>query len=156
VCHRLTRSQQFLVLVCPSYAPYNGTNQSHCLRQRLRGAAYARSHVGELPDHRMPPGSWTAYPGFCAQSGCGFNAQAGVPVTLTAGRTTKANLTTSFLLPGQALLAGTVTVLNAPTGFSNPVGVERRCQPGTTTCQTFYVSSGTQFDFVAQGAVTTE
>jgi len=139
--------QQFLVLVCPSYAPYNGTNQSIACVNGYAAPPTPGATSASYQITGLPPGSWTAYPGFCAQSGCGFNAQAGVPVTLTAGRTTKANLTTSFLLPGQALLAGTVTVLNAPTGFSNPVGVSA-CQPGTTTCQTFYVSSGTQFDFV--------
>ena len=96
----------------------------------------------------LPQGSWTAYPGFCAQSGCGFSAAGRRPgAALTAGRTTRANLATSFLLPGQALLSGTVSVLGVPVGFTNPVGVNV-CQSGTSTCQTFYVSSGTQFNFV--------
>jgi hypothetical protein len=146
--------QQFLVLLCPSYAPYNGTTQSEaCVNgyapPPTPGATSATYQITGLP-----PGSWTAYPGFCAQSGCGFNAQAGVPVTLTAGKTTRANLATSFLLPGQALLSGTVTVLRPPSGFSNAVGVSA-CPAGTSTCQTFYVSSGTRFDFVLKAGTYT-
>jgi hypothetical protein len=146
--------QQFLVLLCPSFAPYNGTNQSIAC---VNGYATPPSSGATSATYQitgLPPGSWTAYPGFCAQTGCGFNAQAGVPVTFRAGRTTSANLTTSFLLPGQALLSGSVSVLRAPSGFTNPVGVSA-CQQGMTTCQTFYVSSGTRFNFVLKAGTYT-
>jgi hypothetical protein len=138
--------QQFLVLLCPSFAPYNGTNQSAACVNGYAAPPSPGATSANYAITGLPPGIWTAYPGFCAQTGCGFNSQAGVPVTLTAGRTTRANLTTSFLLPGQALLAGTVAVVHAPPRFSDPVGVSA-CQAGTTTCQTLYVSSGTQFNF---------
>jgi hypothetical protein len=139
--------QQFMVLLCPSYAPYDGVNQPVVCVNGYGQSATPGATSATYDITGLPPGSWTAYPGFCAQSGCGFNAQAGVTVTLTAGQTTTANLSTPFLLPGQALLSGTVTVLSAPAGFSDPVGVSA-CQVGTSNCQTFYVPSGNQFDLV--------
>jgi hypothetical protein len=95
--------------------------------------------------------AWTAYPGFCAQSGCGFNAKKGVSVTLTPGGSSTANVSTDFLLPGQALLTGTISVTGAPTGFADEVGVTA-CpvgqQSGPVGCDSFYGLSGNRYDMV--------
>lgn len=146
--------QQFMILLCPSFAPYNGTTQSIACVNGYATPPSAGATSATYQITGLPPGSWTAYPGFCAQTGCGFNAQDGVPVTFQAGRTTRANLTTSFLLPGQALLSGSVSVRRAPPGFTNPVGVTA-CQQGTTPCQTFYVTSGNRFNFVLKAGAYT-
>ncbi|HWD55080.1 MAG TPA: hypothetical protein VG346_08145 [Acidimicrobiales bacterium] len=144
--------EQLMVLVCPSYAPYTGGSQPIACVNGYAQPSSPGATSAPYDITGLPPGSWTAYPGFCAQTGCGFNQQAGVPVTLSAGKTTTANLSTPFLLPGQALLSGTVTVLDAPSGFSDPVGVSA-CHAGTSNCQTFYVPSGDQFDLVLQAGV---
>ena len=90
----------------------------------------------------LPAGSWTAYPGYCTEYGCATNAEAGTPVTLVAGRTAKANLTTPFLIPGEGLLSASVTVTGAPAGFDDQVAVTA-CPTGTTDeCQTFYADEG--------------
>ena len=96
--------------------------------------------------------TWTAYPGYCAQSGCGFNAKKGVAVALTPGGSGTANVSTNFLLPGEALLTGTVSVTGAPTGFSDEVGVTA-CPAGGQSgalsyCHTFYGLSGNRYTMV--------
>ena len=134
--------QELSVLLCPSYAPYNGVDQSiACVNDYSDGSGNSITSwnykIGGLP-----AGSWTAYPGYCTEYGCAINAEAGTPVTLVAGGTAKADLTTPFLIPGEGLLSATVTVTGAPAGFDDEVAVTA-CPTGTTDeCQTFYPDEG--------------
>jgi hypothetical protein len=129
------------VLLCPSFAPYDGVSPSlACVsgngRPSFSGAGTAPYQVTGLP-----PGAWTAYPGYCTQFGCVTNANAGKALTLVAGRTTRANLTTPFILPGEGLLTGTVTVTGAPPGFSDPAALSA-CPVGGGQCETFFGYGG--------------
>ncbi len=136
--------QQLTVLLCPSYAPFDGTFASIACVSGFSGQS------GDKGTYRitgLPPGPWVAYPSFCTFSGEGFfqcftNAKAGKAVTLTGGATATADLTTPFLVPGNGLLSGKVTVTGAPSGFSDPVAVQA-CQK--QNCQTFSVSPGDTF-----------
>jgi hypothetical protein len=122
--------QSISVLLCPSYAPYNGQNPSSIACVTSYGQqAPQKPYSGTYQVTGLPPGSWTAYPGYCTEFGCAINAKAGSAVTLTSGATTVADLTTPFLTPDEGILTGTVTVTGAPAGFSDPVGVAA-CQPG--------------------------
>jgi hypothetical protein len=145
--------EQLSVLLCPSYAPYNGVSPSiACVNGYgsnltvSNGTATASYSLSGLP-----PVTWTAYPSFCAQSGCGTNAKKGVTVTLAPGGSGTANVSTSFLLPGQALLTGTISVTGAPTNFSDEVGVTACLlnQTGVVTpCSQFYGISGNSYALV--------
>ena len=128
--------------MCPSYAPYNGVDQSiACVSDYSDGSGNPITSWA-YKVNGLPAGSWTAYPGYCTEYGCATNAEAGTPVTLVAGRTAKANLTTPFLIPGEGLLLASVTVTGAPAGFDDQVAVTA-CPTGTTDeCQTFYVDEG--------------
>jgi hypothetical protein len=162
------------VLLCPSYAPYNGVTPSIAcvtdgssstgstttttpLETSSSKAITAPTVTGDgtvsasYSVSGLPPVTWTAYPGYCAESGCGFNAKKGVTVNLTPGGSGTANVSTDFLLPGQALLTGTISVTGAPTGFADEVGVTA-CplgqQSGPTACDSFYGLSGNRYDMV--------
>ena len=133
--------QNLSVLLCPSFSPYDGVSPSiACVsgygQPSISGAGTAPYQVTGLP-----PGAWTAYPGYCTQFGCVVNAKAGKALTLVAGRTTRANVTTPFILPGEGLLVGTVTVTGAPPGFSEPTALSA-CQVGGGTCETFFGYGG--------------
>ncbi len=144
--------EQLSVLLCPSYAPYNGVSSSiACVNGYgsnmtvSNGTATASYSLSGLP-----PVMWTAYPSFCAESGCGTNARKGVAVTLTPGGSGTANVSTNFLLPGQALLTGTISVTGAPTDFSDEVGVTA-CPQGQSAvigCHEFYGISGNGYAMV--------
>ncbi len=152
------------VLLCPSFAPYNGVTPSiACVTTSEPGGGSTTTTTttplaptgGTLSApysvSGLPPITWTAYPGYCAQSGCGYNANKGVTVHLTPGGIGTANVSTNFLLPGQALLTGTISVTGAPTGFADEVGVSA-CplgqQSGSFACHTFYGLSGNRYDMV--------
>jgi hypothetical protein len=115
--------KKLTVVVCPSAVAFSGgTVPSGCASRSVKpspkGSATAPYSVPNLP-----AGSWTAYPGFCARSGCVTHTGNKQTVTLTKGKTTTLNLSTPFLLFGQALLYGTVTVTGAPSGFEATLGV---------------------------------
>ncbi len=134
--------QELSVLLCPSYAPYNGVDQSiACVNDYSDGNGNSITSWN-YKISGLPAGSWTAYPGYCTEYGCPINAQAGTPVTLVAGRTAKANLTTPFLIPGEGLLSATVTVTGAPAGFDDQVAVTACPTDTTDQCQTFYPDEG--------------
>jgi hypothetical protein len=141
------------VLLCPSFAPYNGVAPSiACVTGNGSPISNANGTVtAPYSVTGLPPVTWTAYPGYCAQSGCGYNAKKGVTVNLTPGGSSTANVSTDFLLAGQALLTGTISVTGAPTGFADEVGVTA-CpvgQPsGPVACNTFYGLSGNRYDLV--------
>ena len=82
----------------------------------------------------LTAGSWTAYPGFCARSGCVTHTGDKQTAKLTKGKTTTLNLSTSFFLFGQALVYGTVSVNGAPSGFT-PTSGASACQVGSSTCE---------------------
>ncbi len=161
------------MLLCPSFAPYNGVTPSiACVTDGSPSGsttttttplATASSKTITAPAvtgdgtatasysvSGLPPVTWTAYPGYCAESGCGFNAKKGVTVNLTPGGSSTANVSTNFLLPGQALLTGTISVTGAPTGFADEVGVTA-CpvgQSGSVGCDSFYGLSGNRYVMV--------
>jgi hypothetical protein len=130
--------QELSVLLCPSYAPYNGLDQSiACVSDYSDGNSNSITSWN-YKISGLPAGSWTAYPGYCTEYGCPVNAEAGTPVTLVAGHTAKADLTTPLLFSGEGLLSATVNVTGAPAGFDDQVAVTA-CPTGTTDqCQTFY------------------
>jgi hypothetical protein len=135
--------QELSVLLCPSYAPYNGVDQSiACVSDYSDGSGNSITSWN-YKISGLPAGSWTAYPGYCTEYGCPINAEAGTPVTLVAGHhKAKANLTTPFLFSGEGLLSATVTVTGTPAGFDDQVAVTA-CPTGTTDeCQTFYPDEG--------------
>jgi hypothetical protein len=136
--------QEFTVLLCPSYAPYNGVTSSIACVNSYNIASSPGATSSTYSITGLPPGSWTAYPGYCAQFGCETNAAAGRAFTLWSGLTRTQDLSTRFIIPGKGFLSGTVTVTGAPTGFADPVGVTA-CQAGTTSCQSFYGTSGNSF-----------
>ncbi len=144
--------EQLSVLLCPSFAPYNGVSPSIACVNGY-GSSVTMSNGTATSSYSLsglPPVTWTAYPSFCAESGCGTNAKKGVSVTLTPGGSGTANVTTSFLLPGQALLTGTISVTGAPPDFSDEVGVTA-CPPaesGVTSCREFYGVSGNRYAMV--------
>ncbi len=127
------------VLLCPSYAPYNGTSASLTC---VNGYGNQQGNSSPYAVTGLPPGTWIAYPGFCSEFGCFTNAKAGKTVTLVAGDTATLDLTTPFVTPGNGLLSGTVTVTGAPSGFSDPVAVSA-CQG--PNCETYSVSTGNTF-----------
>jgi hypothetical protein len=145
--------EQLSVLLCPSYAPYNGVSQSIAcvngygsdITETPTGTATASYALTGLP-----PVTWTAYPSFCAESGCGTNAKRGVTVTLSPGGSGTADVSTDFLLPGQALLTGTISVTGAPAGFSDEVGVTAcpESSSGLNACHDFYGFSGNRYSLV--------
>jgi hypothetical protein len=83
----------------------------------------------------LPPGAWTAYPGYCTQYGCATGA-ASKPVVTKAGRTTQAKLSTPYQIPSNGLLNATVAVSGGPAGFTPPTGIDA-CQVSglDTICQ---------------------
>jgi hypothetical protein len=144
--------EQLSVLLCPSFAPYNGTSPSiACVNGYGSNMTVSNgTAIASYSLSGLPPLTWTAYPSFCAESGCGTNANKGVSVTLTPGGSGTANVTTSFLLPGQALLTGTISVTGAPPDFSDEVGVTA-CplgQNGGSGCHEFYGVSGNRYTMV--------
>jgi hypothetical protein len=161
--------EQLEVLLCPSYAPYNGVNPSIACVNGYGGesggggttttiiaggatsanAAASGTVTKSYSLTGLPPATWTAYPGYCAESGCGYNAKKGVTVTLSPGGSSSANVSTDFLLPGQALLTGTVSVTGAPAGFADEVGASA-CPLGGSSlgCRSFYGFSGNSYAMV--------
>jgi hypothetical protein len=138
-----TTVQQLSVLLCPSFAPYNGTTPSMaCVdgypTTDLAGATSATYEVSGLP-----PVQWTAYPSYCTQYGCETNAHDGKTVTLGAGQTSTVNVTASYAVPADGMLSATINLTGAPTGTSDTVAWTACPQSGSTTsCQTFYASPG--------------
>jgi hypothetical protein len=139
------------VLLCPSFAPYNGTTASiACVNGYDDGGVVG--DAGSYSVTGLPPGKWTAYPGFCTDSGCHTNAKAGKALTLVSGVNSTANLTTPYIVPGYGLVSGTVTVTGAPLGFSDPEGVSL-CgkEHGLTECNSASVEGGVYSSLLAVG-----
>jgi hypothetical protein len=121
------------VVVCPSSVVFSGgTVPNGCVTGSTTPST-AGGSTGSYLVKNLAPGSWTAYPGFCALSGCVTHTGDSQTATLKAGKKTILNLSTSFLESGQALLYGTVTVILAPSGFTATLGAHA-CQLGGT-CQ---------------------
>jgi hypothetical protein len=126
------------VLLCPPGAPYLGKVQSiSCVTGY---GAYASSASNSYQITGLPPTTWIAYPSYCTEFSCVTNAQAGKTVTLTPGHVTTLNLTTPFIIPGDGLAAGTISITGAPKGFSTELGV--------TACQTLSTGSNCVQEFV--------
>ena len=122
------------VVVCPSAVAFSGgTVPNGCASKSVKPSPKG-SASGSYSVTNLSPGSWTAYPGFCARSGCVTHTGDEQTVKLHQGKTTTLNLSTSFFLFGQTLLYGTVSVTHAPTGFSPTLGVNA-CQVGSSTCE---------------------
>ena len=139
------------VLLCPSYAPYTGGGSSiACVN------GYATTTTGDTGSFSLtglPPGQWTAFSGFCLQSGCSINAKKGVAVTLVGGKTSNVNLSTDFLLSGQSLLTGTVSVVGAER-LNDEVGVTACQGVGCETIYAYY--TGNHFSVVLPSDVSME
>jgi hypothetical protein len=125
---------EFNVLLCPSYAPYNGTSSSIACVSGYGDTGTSTDSATYKIDG-LPPGSWTVYPGYCTEYGCETNADVGKSVTLTGGATTTADVTTPFITPGNGLLSATVTVTGEPAGVSETTLLQA-CQG--SNCQTYY------------------
>jgi hypothetical protein len=138
--------QEFTVLLCPSFAPYTGAFPSiACVNGYNQSTSSPDSGSYEITG--LPPGIWTAYPGYCTQFGCETNAKAGKSVALFGGRTSTANVTTPYILPGDGLLNATVTVTGAPSGFSASTSLTA-CQVGAAgNCQTYYGYGGNGYGY---------
>ena len=52
------------VLLCPSYAPYNGTSASLTC---VNGYGNQQGNSSPYAVTGLPPGTWIAYPGFCSE-----------------------------------------------------------------------------------------
>jgi hypothetical protein len=138
--------EELSVLLCPSFAPFNGTFPSIACVNAYSGVSRDSGSYGVTG---LPPGTWTAYPSFCPLLGegqytCLTNDKAGKRVTLVGGSTSTDDLATPFLVPGYGLFSGKITVTGTPTGFSDPVAV-MACQKSVVTCQTTEVSNGADF-----------
>ena len=129
------------VLLCPSFAPYNGVSPSIACVTGYSSQIDQSTESGPFQVSGLPPGKWTAYPGYCTEFGCATNAKAGKQVNLVSGRTRTVALSTPFIVPPFGLLTGTISLKGAPGGFSPPLGVSA-CQSGTNNCQTVPVYAG--------------
>ena len=133
--------QEASVVLCPPGAPYSGTVQSIACVNGYGGFPGTRS--GSYRITGLPPVAWVAYPSYCTEFGCATDAQAGQTVTLTPGRRTHLNLTIPFIIPGDGLAAGAVSITGAPAGFSAQLGITA-CQTQSTgsSCQQAFIFSG--------------
>jgi hypothetical protein len=140
---------QLEVVLCPSFSPYTGGSiPLACVSAGVQPST-AGGATGTYSLSGLPPGAWTAYPGFCTQSSCITpDPNNGTAVTLVGGQTSTVNLTSTFLQPGQAFLSGTVSVTGAPTGFSDQIGVSACPQSGTAPCQVLYYLSSGQYGLI--------
>jgi hypothetical protein len=121
------------VVVCPSSTAFTGGAVPNGCATGSANPSTTGGSTGSYAVKNLAPGSWTAYPGFCALSGCVTHTGDAQAATLKSGKTTVLNLSTAFLEFGQALLYGKVTVLLAPSGFTATLGAHA-CQLGGT-CQ---------------------
>jgi hypothetical protein len=111
------------VLLCPAGSPYSGGVQPlACVDSGPLGTVTGPT-TGTIAMAGLPGGMWTAYPGYCTLFGCIINSNAGVPVTLTAGKATRIRLATGYVVPQRGLVNATVSVSGAPTGFTSAVGI---------------------------------
>ncbi len=142
---------QLNLLICPSYAPYNGGPVPIACVSAYAPSPGPRSKTGSVTGSYsltgLPPGQWTGYVGFCAESGCTTNSTHGKAFTLVAAQTSTVNFGTDFLQRDQALLTGTISVTGAPSGFSDEVGLSA-CESGTSNCQVVYQIPGGVYDLV--------
>jgi hypothetical protein len=72
----------------------------------------------------LPPGTWTAYPGYCAYLACDYNAHRGKVVTLSSATPATADVSTPLLFGSNGLVILTVAVTGAPAGFNDEVGIQ--------------------------------
>jgi hypothetical protein len=142
---------QLNLVICPSYAPYSGGPVPiACVNAFVPSPAPSTKGgtvTGSYSLAGLPPGQWTGYVGFCAESGCTTNSSHGKAFTLVPGEKSTINFGTDFLQRDQALLTGTITVTGAPPGFSDAVGISA-CQSGTSTCQVIYDIQGGAYNLV--------
>ena len=125
------------VLLCPPGAPYSATEPSIACVNDFGG--YPQT-TGQYQITGLPPGAWIAYPSYCTAYSCVTDAKAGQTVTLKAGKVTHLNLTIPFIVPGDGLAAGTISITGAPAGFSTELGF--------TACQTQSAGGNCQQEFV--------
>jgi len=117
-------------VLCPVGIPFDGVTPSFaCIQGGVDSyPPYPPlSTPGEFVISGAPAGRWIAYPGYCTQFGCAAATNGGTPVTTVADGTTTLDLSTGFLVPPNGLLTTTASVVGAPAGFDDPVGVSA-CQ----------------------------
>ncbi len=140
------------VVACPSSVAYGGgALPNGCLSGSFKVSPKG-SASGSYSVTNLSPGSWTAYPGFCARSGCVTHTGDSQTTTLKAGRTKTLNLSTAFLEFGQALLYGTVSVTGAPPGFTATLGASA-CQVGSSSCEVVNASKHGKYAIVLTNVV---
>jgi hypothetical protein len=121
------------VLACPASFPYTGgTPSESCVTKLTTATSSGTSASASYSMTGMPKGSYLAYPGYCAESGC-VTSTSGVAVRLRMGQTTTQNLKTTFLQGDEGLVFGKVTVTGAPVGFSDTVAAIA-CNVATSAC----------------------
>jgi hypothetical protein len=143
--------KKLTVVACPSPIAYSGgTVPNGCVSGSFKPSP-AGSAMGPYSLTNLSAGSWTAYPGFCALSGCATHTGDKQTAKLKSGKTTTLNLSTAFLEFGQALLYGTVTVVGAPTGFTATLGANA-CQLAAS-CETVNANAHGQYAMILVNAV---
>jgi len=89
--------QDLSVLLCPNYAPFNGTTESDACVYGFGEADFSGAHSADFEISGLPPGTWFIYPSYCTDDGCETNAKAGKLITLHAGDNSEINVRTPFV-----------------------------------------------------------
>jgi hypothetical protein len=89
--------QELSVLLCPNYAPFDGTTQSIACVDGFGEADFSGAHSADFEISGLPPGTWYIYPSYCTDDGCETNAHAGKLITLQSGDNSAINVKTPFV-----------------------------------------------------------
>jgi len=116
-------------VLCPVGVPYNGVSVPLPCVQGGTSSYPPSPTPSDFSITGLPAGQWTAYPGYCTEFGCAANPFVGQPVATVAGQTSRVHLATGFVVPPEGQLNATVSVVGAPAGFNDPVGI-MACQTG--------------------------
>ncbi len=143
--------KKLTVVVCPSSVAFGGGTVPNGCASGSTKPSPKGSASGSYSVTNLAPGSWTAYPGFCARSGCVTHTSDSQTAKLKSGKTTTLNLSTAFLEFGQALLYGTVTVTGAPSGFTPTLGVNA-CQLAGN-CENVNATGHGKYDMILTNVV---
>ena len=127
-------------------------HDDHRWQHRRETAADEQHRHGVLLVDRPASGDLDGVPGLLRAIGLRLQRQEGCGRRADPRWQQHGNVSTNFLLPGEALLTGTVSVTGAPSGFSDEVGVTA-CPAGgqsggASYCHTFYGFSGNRYTMV--------
>ena len=107
--------QAYVVLLCPSFAPFKGGSPPIAC---VETTAPVAPTGGRYRVSTLPPGIWTVYPGHVSTFGLTIVPKAGAKTTVVSNHTTTVNVTTPYVRPSNGILAGTITISGAPSGFT--------------------------------------